>query len=238
MSMAEQRTKDTEKKEEARHRKKAQPIYDQLKQAAVPEDSQANQAISVLPRAEQASLLNSPGLLSAQKDEAILELQQTYGNRYVQRLAEAGREAADTPNEDIISRIGAQRGSGKPLEPEVRSQMETGLGCDFSQVRTHTDTEANKLCRELNAKAFTTGKDIFFKEGGYQPASRGSRQLLTHELTHVMQQESGGNRCHRGTGTKAFQTDTHRCGANLVQQSFASSRTGPDMVSIYRQKEG
>lgn len=61
--MTKSELRDKEGQEEVRERKKAQPIYDQLKQAAEPEDSRADQA------------------------EAILRLQQTYGNRYVQRLA-------------------------------------------------------------------------------------------------------------------------------------------------------
>jgi hypothetical protein len=43
----------------------------------------------------------------------------------------------------------------------------------------------------LNAKAFTTGSDIFFRNGAYSPQSSGGQELLAHELTHVVQQSTG-----------------------------------------------
>jgi hypothetical protein len=66
------------------------------------------------------------------------------------------------------------------------------MGADFSSVKVHTDSTANELSQSIQAKAFTTGKDIFFKQGTYDPHSRGGQELLAHELTHVVQQ-NGGN---------------------------------------------
>jgi hypothetical protein len=42
--------------------------------------------------------------------------------------------------------------------------------------------------KELHAQAFTHGSDIYFNEGKYNPASNEGKQLLAHELTHVVQQ--------------------------------------------------
>jgi hypothetical protein len=61
---------------------------------------------------------------------------------------------------------------------------------DFSAVVIHTDEESNQLCEELHAQAFTVGKDIFFKAGKYNPNSVEGKQLLVHELTHVLQQQT------------------------------------------------
>lgn len=69
--------------------------------------------------------------------------------------------------------------------------MGTALGADFSDVRVHTSPEAADLNSQLSAKAFTTGKDIFFQEGAYAPGSSSGQELLAHELTHVVQQGSG-----------------------------------------------
>jgi ppGpp synthetase/RelA/SpoT-type nucleotidyltranferase len=66
--------------------------------------------------------------------------------------------------------------------------MEQAFGADFSQVKVHTDSESDKLNKSIQAKAFTTGKDIFFKKGEYQPDSKPGQELLAHELTHVVQQ--------------------------------------------------
>jgi hypothetical protein len=47
------------------------------------------------------------------------------------------------------------------------------------------------LNKELCAKAFTTGQDIFFRENEYRPNSDTGKRLIAHELTHVIQQGSG-----------------------------------------------
>jgi hypothetical protein len=99
--------------------------------------------------------------------------------------------ADNTPlhaSNDIETRINSARGSGQPLADEVREPMEQAFDADFSGVRTHTDAEADTLNQELSAKAFTTGPDIFFKQGVYEPATNSGKNLLAHELTHVVQQ--------------------------------------------------
>jgi len=56
-------------------------------------------------------------------------------------------------------------------------------------VRVHSDSEANLLNQQLSAKAFTTARDIFFRQGEYSPGSGTGKKLIAHELTHVVQQE-------------------------------------------------
>jgi hypothetical protein len=80
------------------------------------------------------------------------------------------------------------RGAGEAITQPVRGTMEQALGTDFSGVRIHANSEADSLNRSLNARAFTTGKDIYFKGGEYQPESPEGQKLLAHELTHVVQQ--------------------------------------------------
>lgn len=82
---------------------------------------------------------------------------------------------------------GAQ-GGGEPLAAGVRGTMERALGADFGAVRVHTDARADSLNQALRASAFTTGPDIFFRRGGYAPGGAAGRDLLAHELTHVVQQ--------------------------------------------------
>jgi len=79
------------------------------------------------------------------------------------------------------------RSSGHPLDPRMREQMESRFGHDFSQVRLHTGDKAARSADAVDAEAYTFGQHIAF--------GRGSRdqKLLTHELTHVVQQ-SGGTR--------------------------------------------
>ena len=46
------------------------------------------------------------------------------------------------------------------------------------------------MSQGIQAKAFTHGSDIYFNQGQYQPESSEGKKLLTHELTHVVQQQS------------------------------------------------
>jgi hypothetical protein len=94
---------------------------------------------------------------------------------------------------EITDEIQRQRGGGQPLDASVQSRMEAQLGADFSQVHVHADARAAELSRDLNAKAFTIGQDVFFREGAYAPQSAEGQKLLAHELTHVVQQTGGGN---------------------------------------------
>lgn len=79
------------------------------------------------------------------------------------------------------------RESGTPMSPPLRHEMETRFGQDFSQVRLHTDAPST---RALHAQAYTAGPHIVFDHGRLAPASAQGRQLLAHELTHVLQQRA------------------------------------------------
>lgn len=67
------------------------------------------------------------------------------------------------------------------------------MGVDFSRVKVHTDAKSDQLNRSIQAKAFTTGQDVFFRHGAYDPSSRGGQELIAHELTHVVQQGSASH---------------------------------------------
>ena len=117
----------------------------------------------------------------------LRSLQRRLGNAYVARaLAEGG------PLEpDLTGAIEGARGGGRSLEPAGRSSMERAFGADFSGVRVHDDAAAADLSASVGARAFTVGSDIFFGAGQYDPVGRGGRELLAHELTHVVQQGGG-----------------------------------------------
>ena len=123
---------------------------------------------------------------------AVLRLQKQVGNRAVQRLLaqRKGEEGFDL-DDDTANRINQARGSGQALDSTVQKQMSQSMGYDFSNVRVHTSAESDELNQQLSAKAFTTGADIFFKQGEYDPHSGSGQELLAHELTHVVQQGTG-----------------------------------------------
>jgi hypothetical protein len=89
---------------------------------------------------------------------------------------------------DVTAQINSARGRGAPLDPGIREQMSSTLGDSFADVRVHHDTLASTLAQSVQARAFTTGADIFFARGEYAPSGAAGRELLAHELTHVVQQ--------------------------------------------------
>ena len=91
---------------------------------------------------------------------------------------------------DFESLIQPLRVAGQPLPQSERAFFEPHFGTDFTQVRVHTDSQAAKTARSVNARAVTLGRDIIFGAGQYQPRTYEGRRLLAHELTHVVQQNS------------------------------------------------
>ena len=162
-------------------------------------------------REEDLSRLRS--LSGQERTDVVLELQRRYGNRRVGQMldhlsrpdipatvqstpaasvAAAGRDVEqdepDVVTPELASRIEQERGGGKPMDSETRADMESSFGQDFGDVRVHTGSQADQLNREVQARAFTTGSDVFFREGTYAPDSSAGKELLAHELTHVVQQ--------------------------------------------------
>ncbi|MCU1372716.1 MAG: hypothetical protein JWO68_2 [Actinomycetia bacterium] len=90
---------------------------------------------------------------------------------------------------EVASTISAS--SGRPMDGGTQTRMEGAFGADFSSVRIHDNAEAGAASESLQAHAFTTGSDVFFRKGGYDPGSSGGQELLAHELTHVVQQQGG-----------------------------------------------
>ena len=125
----------------------------------------------------------------------LLRMQKQIGNAKVARLVEDGGLEQGLPevgmaggpvSNQLASRITRQLGNGKPMSPPKRERMESHFGQSLGDVRLHTGEEANNLNRSISASAFTLGSDVFFGNN----ASPNDNKLLTHELTHVVQQQS------------------------------------------------
>lgn len=76
---------------------------------------------------------------------------------------------------------------GNEIADEVRIPMEAAFGTDFSQVRIHEGAQAESA----GALAYTQGNDIYFSPGEYEQNSQKGKELLGHELAHVIQQKKG-----------------------------------------------
>ncbi len=154
-----------EKEEALRARRRARPQPSEAESADHPADLAAEVALL----ADHS--VPAPASLGRSVD-ALLDLQQAQGNLAVQRLL------TTPPGE----------GSGQPVEPAMRAEMEAAFGRDFGDVRVHADAGAASLARAVGAAAFTLGKDIYFAEGAYDAESPRGRETLGHELAHVVQQ--------------------------------------------------
>lgn len=136
--------------------------------------------------------INAPSLSQFNQEQSVQQENELEGEMQAKSLRAAiQRRQAMTDEEasaDLESSINSARGGGQPLDAVLQQSMGQAMGADFSGVRVHTDTQSNHLNQSIQARAFTTGQDVFFRSGAYQPADRGGQELIAHELTHVVQQ--------------------------------------------------
>lgn len=93
--------------------------------------------------------------------------------------------------QDVGSRAAAvrqRRKNNTGMPDAVKTQMETALQADFSEVRVHPNSSQAPA---VGALAYTQGHDVHFAPGQFQPESTAGQRLLGHELTHVVQQRQG-----------------------------------------------
>lgn len=107
------------------------------------------------------------------------------GTPAIQRAA-VGNAPALNPR-PAAAKAPAGGGAGN-LPAQTRKFMEPRFGADFGGVRVHTDANAAAQAKKIDAAAFTTGKDIHFAAGKFQPDSAAGKELIAHELTHTIQQ--------------------------------------------------
>ena len=148
---------------------------------------------------------------------SILHLQRTIGNQAVQRMLQTSSEelkagstgTASPPGQKHERRKRLQPSNlgqiavppivhevlaspGQPLDAETRAFMEPRFGHDFSPVRIHADTKAAESAELVNGLAYTVGWHVVLGEGQPSPETGAGRQLLAHELAHVVQQSRSG----------------------------------------------
>jgi hypothetical protein len=104
----------------------------------------------------------------------------------VQRKSDAvaGAQAPASVHETISA-------PGQPLDGSTRAFMEPRFGQNFGGVRVHTDANASESAKAVSAHAYTVGQNVVFGAGKFAPQTHAGRQLLAHELAHVVQQSGG-----------------------------------------------
>lgn len=123
---------------------------------------------------------------------------------------------------------------GIPLEPMLRHDMESRFGHDFSRVRVHADSAAGQSSSDINANAYTVGRNIVFGIGRFAPGTHEGRRLIAHELTHVIQQSRsdgiGSSQHNAHFGPLSISHHTHGLKTNsgtFLQRDLALEPTNP-----------
>ncbi len=164
------------------------------------------------------------------KGEAFHTLQQQVGNRAVQRmLAQRSGDGPFDLDGETADRINRERSGGQPLDSAMQARMGQATGHDFGDVKVHTSPESAELSQQVGAVAFTTGKDIFFNQGAYNPQSSNGQELLAHELTHVVQQSTGAPGSAGSGMTVNAPGDAYEQEAEAVSKAVTSNTAGPEI---------
>ncbi len=173
-------------------------------------------------RVQTKLTINQPGDIYEQQADAVArqvmqKISQPPNQQFIHREAwpetELQRKFLVGSTDSVVQRQGGgvvsasnletsiqqARQNGQPLSNDIRQPMEEAFGADFSSVKIHTDSRSHELSQTIQARAFTTGEDIFFRQGEYNPQSYQGKELLAHELTHVVQQN--GSAIERQTQT-------------------------------------
>lgn len=107
------------------------------------------------------------------------------------------RAAIDQSPRQAAQRRQIEHGFGQPLQQktnetglpdEFKAEMETTFDNDFSDVRVHP---TSSTAVDVGARAYTQGSDIHVAPGQFQPHTDQGKQLLGHEMAHVVQQREG-----------------------------------------------
>lgn len=106
---------------------------------------------------------------------------------FIQRKTEDAEYVTDGA---ISKKIQSTRSGGQALPETTKTFMQNRFGAHFSDVRIHTGDYAAHLSNQLNAQAFTVGKDIYFNSGKFEPTTTQGQKLIAHELTHTIQQSN------------------------------------------------
>jgi hypothetical protein len=185
----------------------------QTKRLQRQEDEEEIQTKPLVQRQEEEEEEIQTKRLQRQEDE-----EEEIQTKRLQRKADGSFDAGP----GFEDRLAARKGGGRPLPQGTRAFMEPRFGADFSEVRVHAGADAARLNRQISARAFTHGKDIYVGEGRYNPGTDAGDRLLAHELTHTIQQTGG--RPLVGHGAPSVQVSAQRTPG--IQRKF-------DVVAFY-----
>jgi hypothetical protein len=167
-------------------------------------------------------------------------LQHSHGNTYVQRVV------SDLSDEKSNAESKPEKSDSKPesvrsLDAGTRSQMESTFGENFGDVRVHTGERAADASAQLGARAFTRGRDIYFNAGEYDPSTRDGKEVLAHELAHVVQQRGSSSNTQAYSIDQAgdvFEQEADQAAASLLRGQRAHVENRSATPAFQRQQPG
>ena len=126
-----------------------------------------------------APSVHTPSLVSGQSSSDLDALMQA---KYRQHFLDNQIPTAEAEADRIAASV-----SGARTPEEVKTQLGEKMGADFSNVTFHTDSAALKQADAMGARAYTSGSDVYFGSGGFDPG------VAAHELVHTVQQGMVGS---------------------------------------------
>jgi len=126
-----------------------------------------------------APAVHAPSLVSGQSGSDLDALMQA---KYRQHFLDNQIPTAEAEADRIAASV-----SGARTPEEVKTRLGEKMGADFSSVTFHTDSAALKQADAMGARAYTTGSDVYFGSGGFDPG------VAAHELVHTVQQGMVGS---------------------------------------------
>lgn len=175
-----------------------------------------NQAIQKLARDRRPH----PALLARLGNQAI---QRVIAEAAAQRTGASGVSGSPAPTNDRPT----PNQTGLPTD--VLGKMEGFFQQDFSAVRVHADSSR---ADHLGARAFAQGNQVHFGPGEFQPRSAGGKQVIGHELAHVVQQGQGKVGGGSGTGgTRVNQDPALESEADRLGARAAGAGSSPSLAA-------
>ena len=179
---------------------------------------------------------NRPGMPLGEGLRSIMERRLGEASRTItiESINQQG-EAIDSPDsshERAAQAVSRHRGGSNPA----------GRRFDLRHVRVHADDAADQAAHSIDANAFTLGANIAFRTGRFDPFSGAGRDLLAHELTHVVQQSKGGLRVQRqSAGDERVRYEEHVDSfthtRNDPMSVWAGSMTRSEILDQYKKTE-
>lgn len=140
--------------------------------------------------------------------------------------------------DSLDAALGRLRGAvGAPLPGNLSRSFEQSLGGGVGDVRVHTGAADAAASAQMNARAFTVGRDVHFGAGQYRPGTPEGDQLIAHEVVHTAQQQGAAPalqpKLRVGPAGGAAEREADSLASTLLSGQPADVRTRAD-TSVQR----